>query len=352
MEDYIGTRLLFETSKGIISGMLRIVDESAGKLVVEDGCGMKDVLIEDIQRLEAVEDPAPNPSADHRIKDGNAKEGTKHGESMPSTDSDDKSVMGKSIPRQHSMSRLSLKAAGIDRSVDERHKSSQVDGSGAGHRNDGNILSSDKTRIDGKESKHTPETSEENYYRMMERAFSHFGPLEEEFCSIAARQAYRIFSTYFESSSADVEIFISGDDVFAGIGFILGRLLLHSGKMSSIVCNESFVKNARYRQSYLNSGGVITSRPRGEPSIHIYACNKTLIPVQPKDSAKGFLYLDTPGFCIEEKETKIGLCFGSVPAYFRRFNGIMYFVDIEYPTALYEEFGLGRPIKSKIHKVK
>ena len=36
MEEYVGTRLLFETSKGVISGILKVVEEDEGRLVVED----------------------------------------------------------------------------------------------------------------------------------------------------------------------------------------------------------------------------------------------------------------------------------------------------------------------------
>ena len=36
MEDYVGTRLLFETFKGVISGILKVVEEDEGRLVVED----------------------------------------------------------------------------------------------------------------------------------------------------------------------------------------------------------------------------------------------------------------------------------------------------------------------------
>lgn len=350
MEDYIGTRLLFETSKGVVSGMLRIVDEDNGKLVIEDKGGSTDVFIEDIQRLEIVEETCHgNLSAGVKVQD-ECREGKKV--SIGSVSSEGRDVAKKSILQLNLESHPGLKA-GDGLAKDGESKASRMSmRRNSSNENDGNSRSSDKVEIDGKDARYAPEASEEDYYGMMDRAFNHFGPLEEEFCSIAARQAYRIFSTYFGTASARVEVFVMGDDAFSTTGFILGRLLLHSGKASSIVCRESSVRNARHRQSYLNSGGTITTTPGLEGSIHVYACNKCLIPELPTSNAKGFMYLDTPGSSFDGKETRIGLCFGSIPMHFRRFSGIMYFIDIEYPAALYKEFGLQRPVKSKIHKVK
>ncbi|ADM12157.1 uncharacterized protein Eint_090270 [Encephalitozoon intestinalis ATCC 50506] len=344
MEDYIGIRLLFETSKGVISGMLRAVDENSGKLIIEDMNEMKDVLIEDIQRLEIAEESSPNLSVGHNSKEEKRLENT------PSIDVDSKGMAGKVVSGKHLVGYSSRKE-NLDL-VSEKSKSGQTDESRTSYENDDNVRSSSKVGSDRRRDGYNLETSEEDYYRMMGRAFSYFGPLEEEFCSIAARQTYRIFSTYFNNSSLRVEVFVAGDDVFSSIGFILGRLLLHTGKMSSIICNENLLRNTRYRQSYLNSGGVITNRPAPEPSIHIYSCNKSLVPAWARNNIRGSIYLDMPGHNSEEKETKIGLCFGSIPAYHRRFNGIVYFVDIEYPAPLYEEFGLQKPTRSKIHKVK
>ncbi|KAG5858751.1 DUF5096 domain-containing protein [Encephalitozoon hellem] len=345
MEDYVGTRLLFETSNGVITGMLKAVDENVGKLVIEDESGTKDVFVEDIQRLEIVGDSSPDLSVECK-----SREDKRTGAPILSIRTDDKSVA--KVSRSPSVGHTDLKA-GTDLTIhSERHKSSQTDTSRTSHENGDNTRSSDKIRVGERGDRHLLETCEENYYGMMKRAFSYFGPLEEEFCSIAARQACRIFSTYFGSSNLKVEVLVSGDDFFSSIGLILGRLLLHSGKKSSVVCNETALRNARYKQSYLNSGGIISSRPSLEPTIQIYGCGKALISTWPKGNAKGLMYLDTPGFSVEEKETKIGLCFGSIPMYFRKFNGIVYFVDIEYPTPLYEEFGLQRPTKGKIHKVK
>ncbi|AFN83644.1 hypothetical protein EROM_090270 [Encephalitozoon romaleae SJ-2008] len=345
MEDYIGTRLLFETSKGMISGMLKAVDENVGKLVIEGEDGTRDVLIEDIQRLEIVEEPSSNISVESK-----AKEDEKAEVLNPSIGTSDKSTVEAS--RLHSVSHVGLRTGTGLMASSERYKSSQTDTSRTIYENGDNTRSSGKTGIEGKDDRNALETSEENYYGMMKRAFCYFGPLEEEFCSIAARQAYRIFSTYFGNSTLKVEVLVSGDGVFPSIGLILGRLLLNSGKKLSVICNEIPLRSVKYKQSYMNSGGIIANKPSLESTIQIYSCGKALISTWPRSSAKGFMYLDTPGFIVEERETKIGLCFGSIPTYFRKFNGIVYFVDMEYPSLLYEEFGLQRPTKSKIHKVK
>lgn len=313
MEDYIGTKLLFETSKGIVSGTLRKVEEDAGRLVVESEDGVRSVSVKDIQKLEIVEENM-----------GNCSKRTLCLSSMSSVD--ERTGKGE-----------------IAQSTGCKNKSNNKDWPKE------NTSASNRTGRDGRVS---PETSKENYYGMMRRAFAYFGPLEEEFSSVGARQTHRILSTYFDVTRVHVEVFVRGDDVLSRMGFILGRLLLQSGNTSSVVCSENFAGNARYKQAYLNSGGIVTDGPSGSAAICIYACNGGLIPGRSSSETKGVVYLDIPESKVEEGDTRIGLCFGSAPSYFRHFNGTVYFVDVEYPAVLYTEFGLVRPTKSKIYKIK
>lgn len=352
MEDYIGTKLLFETSRGVVSGILRTVEEDAGKLVVEDGMLLRDVLIEDIQRLEIIEETgfSLEPKTEETAC-GNVD--SKTSESKAFLTSSEESKRLADVEKTGSVhGPADLKTQGIRSSVfvSANARPGETLESASENRNNTSIKSQSSTENAGKEARSAPETSEENYYKMMNRAFSFFGPLEEEFSSVAARQTYRIFSTYFDSAKARVEVIVRGDDAFSCMGLILGRLLLQSGKQTSIVCSDALVRNAGYKQSYLNSGGMISSTPSGLADIQIYACRKSLVPTQSTD-VKGAMYLDMPSGT-GDGEVSIGVCFGSAPSCFREFAGIVYFVDIEYPAALYAEFGMQKPAKSKIYKLK
>ncbi|KAM0671890.1 hypothetical protein CWI42_040270 [Ordospora colligata] len=345
MDEYIGTQLLFETSKGIVSGILKTVDEDTGKLVVDGGGDVREVFIEDVLKLEIVKEGHYKPRRDSKTEDKRGMEDVFL--ALP----EQVAVASRSVSESCSVSRG---GSDVDSEREQGIKSLHKKAEDGCIENEDNCSASEKIGINGKDGRYAPETTESIYYGMMSRAFSHFGPLEEEFSSIAARQAYRVFSTYFGSSTEKVEIFIAGDDVFSCVGYILARLLLHSGKKPLVICNQQYIRNSKYRQSYINSGGAICTSSQDQACVYVFACNKALIHVQEYNNkdAKGFIYLDVPDTSTKEGGVKIGLCFGSIPAYYKRFNGIIYFIDIEYPTALYNEFGMERPVRSKIHKIK
>lgn len=362
MEDYIGAKLLFETSKGVVNGKLRAIEEDMGKLVVEDGDELKDVFIEDIQKLEIVEEiGSGNERNKINIKNEALASVEKETESRMLLNSSN--TYDRPSRSQNEETEVILKDKMTEKSfarkIGGHHKTPpsmssvevQMKGSMSStteNRNNSGIKGHENGQM--KEGRFAPETSEENYRKMMIRAITYFGPLEEELSSIGARQTYRIFSTYFDNTRMRVEVFVRGDDVFSCMGFILARLLLQNGKASSVVCDENFVRTSSYKQAYLNSGGTIDSKPSGLANVHIYGCNRSLLP-ESKVEAKGIMYLDIPT-SEEGEDTRIGLCFGSIPSNFRSFGGIVYFIDVEYPTALYKEFGLMRPMKSKIYKIK
>ncbi|KAH9411713.1 hypothetical protein HK407_04g08240 [Ordospora pajunii] len=346
MDEYIGTQILFETSKGTVSGVLKAVNEDTGKLVVDDGRDMRDVFIEDVLKLEIAKEGYYMPKRDTKVEENRYRI-----ENECPAQPEQIVVGSRSVSESCSVSRG---GSDMDSEREQGIKSLHKKPEDRCMENEENCCVSDKIGINRKDGRYAPETTEIIYYGMMSRAFSHFGPLEEEFSSIAARQAYRVFSTYFESSTEKVEIFIAGDDVFSCIGYILARLLLHSGKEPLVICNQHYIRHSKYRQSYTNSGGVICTSSQAQACVYVFACNKALIHTQEygNKDAKGLIYLDVPDTLAKEGGVRIGLCFGSIPAYYKRFNGIIYFIDIEYPTALYNEFGMERPVKSKIHKIK
>jgi hypothetical protein len=312
MEGYIGTKILFDTTKGQVCGVLKDVEEELGKLIVEEDDKRDEICVEDIISLEILEEQ-------------NGAAGTTPLQEAPKS-TEIESIAGKTAESRSKES---------DSSAKSKTKAETMQAMEAGH---------------GASAQ-----QEDLYYQMMSKAFEFFGPLEDEFAAIAARQMYKVFTSQFGTISCHVEIIVSGDDVFSRIGLVLARLLASNEMHASfLVCSRRGTRDAAYRESLLNSGGKIVARPSGMAAVYIICCNRSRLPEYPvNDMTKGIIFADVPETAPELSHRIVtGMCFGMRPSTLDSFRGTVYFVDIEYPNALYLYYGTKKPSKNKIQKLK
>ena len=120
-----------------------------------------------------------------------------------------------------------------------------------------------------------------------DRYFECFGLLEEEFSSIAARTGMQgLLYILWKPEDKGRDIHRRRRCIL--VGFIMARLLLHSGKRSSVVCDRDFVKNAT---------------PIEEANVSMDAAGITWM------ESRRAMYIDIPASENCGRETKIGLCF-------------------------------------------
>ena len=193
-------------------------------------------------------------------------------------------------------------------------------------------------------------TSEIDMYSLFYEAFNIYGPFEDQFIYTVASALKKFMR---EISSSNIKIIIGSDDIFGRIGLCFARIALGRVKYLSVElqCDLFDLNSLKYKNSYLNSGGVFDDECTEEKSysLILFACNRNCKFEKSACSSNQIILLDIPQSVNIPVFTGLGL--GFIPENYKLCNRSCYVVDVGLGSILTKKYKLPQNYKNSLAKL-
>jgi hypothetical protein len=313
MNEYLGAKLLFKTTSGILKGTLKKIDEGKKTMTIEKDDSSKlmlKILLEDIQSLEVIETP--------KVGQGVFKDPAilRTGNVLESKDIKLKDRTGKEVKSEASKSDLGT----FNRSS--------------------NFVLEDK--------------AVEEFFT---RSFEYFGPSRECFVALASKGITRVVANKIpESSNFTIGIVISGDSLYCEMGYFLARAFRAMEVNCEVITRDTVVGSsiALYRNHFLNSGGEIRKKVEKKYKALIFACESKNVSgdMLSVKEFENIYFLEAKNADAEISGQRTGFVYSIITESSTRFSGTVYLLDCKFSKVVYDLFEITKRCRKEISKIK
>lgn len=187
-------------------------------------------------------------------------------------------------------------------------------------------------------------------YALFYEAFNIYGPFEDQFIYSVANALKKFMR---DISSSSIKIIVASDDIFGRIGLCFARIALGRARCLSVElqCDLFDLCSLKYKNAYLNSGGVFDSQSTEENSysLLLFACNRNCKFQKSEYSANQIILLDIPSVVDIPVFTGLGL--GFIPENYKLCNRSCYVIDVGLGSVLAKKYKLPQSYKNSLVKL-
>lgn len=180
---------------------------------------------------------------------------------------------------------------------------------------------------------------------MLSDAFLCFYPTEDTFLSVVSHSVMKIVTNVFRCKAEDrIAILISGDDVFARLGYVLAMVMYNSNLSPDVHCTGHVsAKTAALAQRFTNNGYKISANPGQQYRLAICSSAESLNQV----SYQSALFTDLPAECTDPG-MKYGLVYGIKTDRVNAFSGRVFCIDVGFSDTFLKKYNLRRKYPSSV----